>query len=374
MGSIRDLQRALELAHYAARHRGTSYVVTLDGDLSVADFQLDLKLLGAYELRVAVVARWQRGAARDRVSEARRQGFPIDLVDGADELDDVVRAARRSFEQKRVPVILAPERLVDGTEPFVAHLSRRLAVALRARRIFWLTAEIEGLLGGNTVPHLTVDEARELSEGASGSAAVDWSTILGALSAGVPGVVVLEGEPGCVFEELFTHQGAGVLVSDDQVEEVRTATLADAADVSLLLRNDMERGIIRPFTEDELLDTIDEHLVYTIDGLVVGTVRLAPWGASAQLTRFATLPRYRGRGHARKLCNALLERAKSRGFEEVFALSIDERHWRFFESIGLMPCERETLPAAWQSRYDFTRPSRAFRIHFDAATQASRSN
>jgi N-acetylglutamate synthase-like GNAT family acetyltransferase len=70
----------------------------------------------------------------------------------------------------------------------------------------------------------------------------------------------------------------------------------------------------------------------------------------------------------------LLERAQSRGFEEVFALSIDERHWRFFESIGLMPCERETLPAAWQSRYDFTRPSRAFRIHFDAATQASRSN
>ena len=104
VGTIRDLQRALELAHYASRHRGTSYVVTLDGDLSIADFQLDLKLLGAYELRVAVVARWQRGAARDRVSEARRQGFPIDLVDGAEEFDDVLRAVRRSFDLHRVPV------------------------------------------------------------------------------------------------------------------------------------------------------------------------------------------------------------------------------------------------------------------------------
>jgi len=367
VGTIRDLQRALELAHYASRHRGTSYVVTLDGDLSIADFQLDLKLLGAYELRVAVVARWQRGAARDRVSEARRQGFPIDLVDGAEEFDDVLRAVRRSFDLHRVPVILSPERLVDGVEPWGAHLGRKLAVKLRARRMFWVTTELEALLNGHDAPHFTVEEARVVAADAEGSAVADWRSILGALSDGVPGVVLLDGEPGCVFEELFTHQGAGALVSDDQREEVRPATLADAADISLLLQDSVERGIVRPFTEDELHDTIDEHLVYTIDGLVVGTVRLATWGDAAQLSRFATLPRYRGRGRARRLGNALVESARARGFKQVFALSIDERHWRLFESIGMSACEREALPLVCQAGYDFSRASRAFRVLFDAA-------
>ncbi|MCA9525160.1 MAG: GNAT family N-acetyltransferase, partial [Myxococcales bacterium] len=140
----------------------------------------------------------------------------------------------------------------------------------------------------------------------------------------------------------------------------REATLADAADLHLLLKAEMARGVVKPVSDRQIAATAHEHLVITIDGLVVGTARLAPYGTWAEMSRFATLPRYRGRGRARTLGLALIERARQLGFADLFALSVDARMWRFFESLGLEAIEREALPASWQAGYDFARPSRAF--------------
>lgn len=360
MGTIRDLQRALELAHYAARNRGALHVAVLGGTVTVADLQLDLRLLGAYGLRCVVVGRWHGGAARDLVALARRQGFPLELVDGDDELAFVLRAAVRAMDAGRVPIILLPERGGGKGRPTAEGLGREIAVSLGARRLLLVSSTAQAILGDEERPHLTRDEAAALAEAGPDERSRAWRSILEVIDAGVPGVVVLEGRPGVVFEELFTHVGAGVLVGGPLVEEVRRATLADAADISLLLRAEMERGVVRPVTEEALLATVEEHLVYAIDGFVVGTARLAPYGPWAELSRFATLPRYRGRGRARRLGLALIDRGIELGYSDLFALSIDERMWRFFESLGFEACARESLPETWQRGYDFTRPSRAF--------------
>lgn len=340
--SAPDLQRALEIAHYARRHRGTTFVAAMSQGVSVADLLLDLKLLAAYGLPGVVVAPPEANAL---AHQARQEGLPV-----------AVETARLDVLRAGLAVGQVPMVLVDEPEEVAAELAR----GLQARRLMLIRAHHPALADEpESQGHLTRAEAARRGQGV-GPAAQQWRDVVAMLDTGIAGVVLLPGRTGCLFEELFTHDGGGVLVGDAAVEALREATLADAADIHLLLKAEMTTGVVRPVSERQIAATAHEHLVYTIDGLVVGTARLAPWGDWAEMSRFATLPRYRGRGRARVLGEALIARAAESGCTDLFALSIDHRMWRFFESLGLEAIDRHALPAAWQAGYDFSRPSRAF--------------
>lgn len=358
MQTIRELQRALELAHYARRHRGTLHVIAVAEPLPLADFLLDLELLDAYGLRGLVVARGPGADQYARMAATWQRRAGIVVVDADTDVQAMVAAARPLLDRGQTPLLLLPGRGSAGRPGDVERLAGELALSLRARRLLMLAPA--SLEGSASRPHLTREEARTaaLETTDEGSRWLRFGVQL--VDRGLPGLVLLPGETGCIFEELFTHHGAGTLIGDPVAEGVRPAGLADVDDVRLLLRGEMSRGVVRPVSDEDLQRTIGDHVVYTIDGVVVGTARLAPWGDAAELARFATLPRYRGRGRARVICQDLIERARARGFKRLFALSIDERMWRFFESMGFIATERAMLPAAWQAGYDFSRPSRAF--------------
>jgi N-acetylglutamate synthase-like GNAT family acetyltransferase len=362
MQTIRELQRALELAHYARRHRGKLHVVAVAEPLPLADFLLDLELLDAYGLRGLVVARGPGADQYARMAATWQRRAGIVVVDADNDVPTMVATARPLLERGQTPLLLLPGRGAAEAGPGdVERLAGELALALRARRLLMLAPA--SLEGSASRPHLTREEARTAALETT-DAASRWLRFgVQLVDRGLPGLVLLPGETGCIFEELFTHHGAGTLIGDPVAEGVRPAGLADVDDVRLLLRGEMSRGVIRPVTDEDLQRTIGEHVVYTIDGVVVGTARLAPWGEeAAELARFATLPRYRGRGRARVICLDLVERARTRGFRRLFALSIDERMWRFFESVGFTATDRATLPDAWKAGYDFSRPSRAFAL------------
>ncbi len=349
MNSIHEMQRALELAHYARRHRGQRFVVALGGDLEVGDFLFDLKLLTAYGLDCVVVLRAQAGRAAVELAEGVAEGVPWECIAASTPgLAEVVAA---SLAAGKRPMVLAPDPSGQGLAP-AKQVAAELAAHLGARRLILLLDPAAAAL--DAPPHLGLAEARARS-----TSHPLWPWVAEQLGRGT-NVVLLPGRSGAVFEELFTHAGCGVLIGEAVLEEIRPATLADSADVWLMLKSDMDRGLIRGVEERTVRATIQQHLVYTIDGLVVGTARLVPHEDEAELSRFATLPRYRGRGRARELGLALIEQARQRGHQRVFALSIGPRMWSFFESLGLQACARETLPASWAEGYDFERPSRAY--------------
>ena len=328
--------------------------MALGGTLRLGDLLLDLKLLGAYGLEAVMVVPAAAGHAAPVLDEASEEGVPFEKVqvdgDSAGGARVLVGAVLASLARGRVPVVVAPDPASEQPPGPAKRIARRLALAIDARRLLLAVPD-------------EADTQRQGQMTTAEAAAVGrplWDFVVGSVEAGIPGVVVLPGRAGCLFEELFTHHGAGVLVGDALAEEIRPAQPADRADVELLLKADIERGLIRPATDAELRQTIHQHLVYTIDGVVVATARLVPWGDSAELSRFGTLPRYQGRGRARRLAEALLERARETGYRDVFALSTDERMWRFFESLGFASAERASLPAAWRAGYDFSRASRAY--------------
>lgn len=365
--SADSLQAALELAHYGRKHRGATFVVALGHRLEVDRFLLDFKLAEAFGLRVVVVAE-RHPTGQALVEDAIAAGVAFKLIDtgSVDAADppgrveisgELLGAVEAALDAGCVPVIWvaagAPDRISDR----VKTVGGDLANSLRAKRLFVVVPR-ESMPQFDTLrPHLTQPEV-DLLAAQTGSAF--WAYIARMTRTAISAVVALPAQAGCLFEELFSHGGAGILVGDPTVERVRQATLRDVGEIELLLRSEIEQGFVRPIAAGEAARTARDHLVYTIDGVVIGTARLAAHGDWAEMSRFATLPRYRGRGRARQLGEALLRRGAELGYSDLFALSVDCRMWRFFESLGFSPIERDQLPESWRRGYDFTRPSRAF--------------
>ncbi|MCA9543267.1 MAG: GNAT family N-acetyltransferase [Myxococcales bacterium] len=252
------------------------------------------------------------------------------------------------WDAGRVPCVTSSTPFQDG-----AHLARELG----AQRLLCM---------GPTVPPSRRGQIglREIPAEARARNPALWTTLEAFASGPGCAAVVLARGAGAVFAELFTHHGSGLMLGHALAEGVRPAHPGDAADIFLLLRDDVHRGAIRPVDEHGVAETLEQHLVYVIDGVVVGTARLIPHGDRAELSRFATLPRYRGRGRARALGEALIDRARAQGYAGVFALSIEARMWGFFESLGMSPADRATLPESWLAGYDLSRPSRAYALAF----------
>lgn len=349
--SLPALRRALEIAHFAERQKGTRFVVALGGAVRLSSLLLDIRLLAAYGLQGIIVAR-RSALDTGSIADLAAEGMMLTLCT-ADSADFAA-----VFEAGRLPIVLvdAPETPELG---LLERIAARLAGEIQARRILLLRAHAATECFGHRTHVLRADLEVALAS-AGPTAEAELRFVRAQLEAGIDGVVLLPQAPGSLFEELFTHHGAGVLIGDATEERIRPAKLADAADIALLLKAEMHRGVVRAADDRAIAASVEQHLVYTMDGLVVGTARLAPHDDWAEMSRFATLPRYRGRGRARQLGEALLARGAELGYRHLFALSVDARMWKFFESLGFAPIERRALPLTWQDGYDFERPSRAF--------------
>lgn len=348
--ALTPLRRALEIAHFARQQRDTRFVAVLGGAVPLSRLLLDVQLVAAYGLLGVIVAR-RNAVDTGSLASLAAEGLPLQAChpDPA--------ALQAVFAQHRLPVVLvdAPESPALG---LLERIAGRIARDIQARRLILVRTPPADTAYPRS--HLLAAEAAALIDTAPAAQQAELRYVAARLSEGINGVVLLPAVAGSLFEELFTHHGAGVLIGDPSVERIRPATLADAADIGLLLKAEMQRGVVRAADDRAIAASVHQHLVYTMDGLVVGTARLAPHGEWAEMSRFATLPRYRGRGHARRLGKALFARSVELGYRHLFALSINERMWAFFESLGFASIDRRALPASWQAGYDFERPSRAF--------------
>ena len=93
-------------------------------------------------------------------------------------------------------------------------------------------------------------------------------------------------------------------------------------------------------------------LVARDDGQLCGVAGLEPLGASALLRSVAVDPKWRRKGVARALCDALVRQARTQGAQRLYLLTTDAD--RYFSSLGFSKTERNALPAEVRATTQFT--------------------
>ena len=72
-------------------------------------------------------------------------------------------------------------------------------------------------------------------------------------------VAFLVGKPGVLCQEVFTHEGAGILFSKIVHSEIRQAELRDISDISFQIRPQIESGRILPVEENTITQLNNLH-------------------------------------------------------------------------------------------------------------------
>ena len=371
-----QMLNALEIFHYENRFRESVFVIALEQEVPLSNILTDLRVLQASDIRVILFCRdtptleaelheWSLRGAKFRYFR-----HPINK-DVTKTMNNVIR---RELNADVIPVIALDQVAEDDPrKPFTSRAERAKSFALQAldtaqdfsaRKIFFLSS-FKGLeIDGKLKSHPSEDDIRgylqggqTINIGREQLAFIQEQFV----DRGIE-IALLEGASGILFQEIFTHRGKGTLFTEDYPNVIRRGELHDVTDISLLMKPSISSGAILPVSEDDIAAADESYFLFTVNGVIVAASRLVDYRESCELAKFSTLPRFQGKGRARKLALAMVEEARLRGKKYVFALSIEPKMWEFFQDLGFEPIEREALPSRWRSEYDFKRPSRAFRL------------
>lgn len=360
-----QLLDALELFQYSYRFRHALFVLALEPDVSISRVLMDLRVLHSSHISVMIICKdgpdmsqtlrkWsERGI---RFSYLRGNAAEPITAFGEEVIHPIL-------EEDVIPVLGLDQTITEIN----FHLySLELADRFGADKAFFISTcpglEIDGVLQS----HISAKELSALLHEMKQTNVPGELLTLFCRQSQEKGVdiVLLEGTPGNLFQEIFTHQGKGTLFTDEYPNVVRRAQLDDVFEISLLLKPYIAAGIILPTSEDSIAECVGDYFLYTVNEAIVAASQLVDYGTACALARFCTLPRFQGKGRAKQLAREMIEAAKTQGKDYVFALSVEPKIWTFFRSLGFSEVPREELPASWKVGYDFQRPSKAFAFYF----------
>ena len=182
--------------------------------------------------------------------------------------------------------------------------------------------------------------------------------IAAAVRGGVPRAHVLGYEDdGALLKELFTHDGSGLLISNDEFLTIRDAALADVPGILELIQPLQESGALVVRTREILESEIGHFSVVDIDDTIAGCGALIALDHQhAEIACIAIHSEFQGRGYASNLLTALEKKAASLGLQQVFVLSTQTAHW--FTERGYSETSAEHLPGERQALYNSERNSK----------------
>lgn len=357
----------LELLHYCRRFQNTIFAFLFQEHSHCEQVVMDLRVLQAAGIRqvivcpdddglVAALETWNRSGDR----------FVVIEVSGAE------IGSAGLLERIR-------KELAGGAAPFVAlqdmpdDLSARQAlesrvieslVALGCEKVFFPGDEPGLVIDGVFQSYPPLERVRNALSAGAHCNIPDERVRFFVEQQERNGIdlVLVPARRGAIFEEVFTHAGSGTLFTQEYPNILRAATESDVREIMAIMQPYVAEGALKPVTEEELLDSIRSFMVYSVNGQIVCAAALRLFGDSCELAKLCTLPRFQARGRARALVLALVEQARTQGKKAIFALTVQPYVGEFFERLGFQLVEREILPQEWRRGYDFSRPSKAYRM------------
>jgi amino-acid N-acetyltransferase len=165
---------------------------------------------------------------------------------------------------------------------------------------------------------------------------------------------------GALLQELFTRDGAGTLITEDQYEQIRTAGIDDVGGILNIIEPLEAKGILVKRSRELLETEINHFMVIDRDGMVIACAALYPYPESGcgEIACVATHADYLGADRGERLLAALERKARQLGLQRVFVLTTRTAHW--FQEQGFVQAPLEALPPQKQALYNFQRNSRVF--------------
>ena len=240
----------------------------------------------------------------------------------------------------------------------------QVAAALQAEKLIIFT-EHPGVLDedGQLIRELNVRQACDRLSAVS-ETSWDQDLLRAACDACVKGVrrshIISYTQDGALLEELFTRDGSGTLVSDDNYEQIRRARVEDIGGIVELIQPLEEQGILVRRSRELLETEIDCFVVAERDGTVVGCAALYayPQEKAGELSCFAVDPNYRRAGRGDEILAMIEARARGLGLEQLFVLTTQTEHW--FRERGFQTSSVQALPGPKLATYNTQRNSKVF--------------
>lgn len=165
---------------------------------------------------------------------------------------------------------------------------------------------------------------------------------------------------GALIEELFTRKGSGTLISKEQFEQLRSATIDDVGGILELIKPLEERGILVHRSRELLEAEIDHFKVIDLEGMIVACAAVYPLDESTgEISCIAIHQSYQDSGRGEHLMSALEDEARRLGLKQVIVLTTQTAHW--FIERGFSEMDISDLPVKKKQMYNYQRNSKAFR-------------
>ena len=331
------------------------------------------------QLRIAIEARLSMDIAASPMQGSRLRvstgnfvtARPIGVVDGIDyhHTGEVRRVDRKGIGRlldERTIVLLSPLGYSPTGEIFnlaCEDVATRVAIDLGADKLILFGAE-RGLIdeSGKLVRELRPQQVPpHLTRLGNNYQAELLDAAAQACRAGVKrSHMVSYAEDGSLLTELFTRDGGGTLVDQEQFESLREATIDDVGGLIDLITPLEDQGILVRRSREVLEREIGQFTIVERDGLIIACAALYPIADSeaGELACLAVNPEYRHGGRGDELLERIEERARALGLKTLFVLTTRTAHW--FRERGFQPSGVERLPAARASLYNFQRNSQIF--------------
>ncbi len=330
-------------------------------------------------LRIAIEARLSMDMAASPMQGARLRvsggnfvtARPIGVVDGVDfhHTGEVRRIDRKGIGRlldERSIVLLSSLGYSPTGEIFnlaCEDVATRAAIDLAADKLV-LYGEQPGLLGedGRLIRELRPQQVpQHMRRLGSDYQAELLEAAADACRGGVRrSHIVSYAENGALLTELFTRDGGGTLVDQEQFELVREASIEDVGGLIELITPLEDQGILVRRSREVLEREITQFSVVERDGMIIACAALYPITDSdaGELACMAVNPEYRHGGRGDELLERIEGRARALGLKTLFVLTTRTAHW--FQERGFVASGVERLPAARASFYNYQRNSKIF--------------
>jgi len=165
---------------------------------------------------------------------------------------------------------------------------------------------------------------------------------------------------GSLLIELYSRDGCGTLISAEQYEGFRIATIDDVGGILEIIQPMENEGVLAQRSREQLELEITQFSIIERDGMIIGCAALYPYAeeSMAEVACLAVHPDYRQTGRGDSLLQQLEAQAKKLNLNQLFLLTTHTAHW--FIERGFVEQDIEKLPVSKKDLYNLQRNSKIF--------------